>query len=82
MLLLHVEATVVQGHMALGFHLDVYKLLEEACTSVYIYCIYILNFAICMLCMTLFVNNNFKCIYIYTHTHIYIYMYIYVIAPI
>ena len=38
MLLLHVEATVVQGHMALAFHLDVYKLLEEACTSVYIYC--------------------------------------------
>ena len=78
MLLLHVEATVVQGHMALGFHLDVYKLLEEACTSVYIY---ILNFAICMLCMTLFVNN-FKCIYIYTHTYICIYIYIYVIAPI
>ena len=74
MLLLHVEATVVQGHMALAFHLDVYKLLEEACTSVYIY-IYI---AICMLCMTLFVNNNFKCIYIYIHTHIYIY----IIAPI
>ena len=35
MLLLHVEATVVPGHMALG--LDVYKLLEEACTSVYVY---------------------------------------------
>ena len=41
MLLLHVEATVVQGHMALAFHLDVYKLLEEACTSVYIYILYI-----------------------------------------
>ena len=40
MLLLHgtnVEATVVQGHMALAFHLEVCKLLEEACTSVYIY---------------------------------------------
>ena len=63
MLLLHVEATVVQGHMALAFHLGVYKLLEEVCTS-----------TICMLCMTLFVNNNFKCIYIYIyiHTHIYI----------
>ena len=34
MLLLHgtnVVATVVQGHMALAFHLEVCKLLEEAC---------------------------------------------------
>ena len=40
MLLLHgtnVEATVVQGHLALAFHLEVCKLLEEACTCIYIY---------------------------------------------
>ena len=45
MLLLHetnVDATVVQGHLALALHLEVY---------IYIY-IYILNFANGILCMT------------------------------
>ena len=28
----NVEATVVQGHLALAFHLEVCKLLEEPCT--------------------------------------------------
>ena len=65
MLLLHgtnVEATVVQGHLALAFHLEVCKLLEEACTCIYIYIYMYIYIEFCNLYAMydkLFVKNNF-----------------------